>query len=80
MDGTVVFETAPDRPDDSGHLVGDGDSSFVVDVSVGELVGPLAQVIGLCASCVQQDRSGAVNQETAQVGVSALGDASETAA
>jgi hypothetical protein len=66
-------EAAPHGPDDAGHLVGDGHGGLVVDVGLFELVGPVAQVIGLFLSSVEQDRSRAVDEEGAQVPVAALG-------
>ena len=50
-----------------------------MDVSLLELVSPVAQVIGLLLSSVEQDRSRAMDEESAEVAVAALGYSAEPA-
>jgi hypothetical protein len=69
-------ESAPDGPDDTGHLVGHGDGGLV-DVSLGEFVRPLPQTIRLLGAGVEKDGAGTVDEEGAQVAVTALGDATQ---
>ena len=75
----VVLEAAPHGPIDAGQLVGDGHGGLVVDVSLFELVGPVAQVIGLFFSSVEQNRLRTMDEEGAEVPVAALGDSAEPA-
>ena len=74
----VGLRAGPHRPDDPGHLVGDGDGGLVVDVSLGEVVCPAAEPVGLAVARVQQHGTSAVNEQCAQVAVTALGDAAES--
>jgi hypothetical protein len=75
----VGLLAAPDGPNDACQLVGDGDGSFVVDVGLAELVRPDAEAIVLLGPGVVEDRAGAVDEQGAQVAVTALGDASQVA-
>ena len=58
----VRLATTPDGPDDARDLVGDSDGSLVVHVGLCELVGPLAESIGLLLARVQQRGARAVDE------------------
>jgi hypothetical protein len=70
---------APYRPDDAGQLVGHGHGGLVVDVALGEFVGPGAEAVRLLVPGVQQHGAGAMDEQAAQVAVAALGDAPQVA-
>jgi hypothetical protein len=72
-------ESAPDGPDDAGHLVGHSDGGFVVYVSLRELVRPFSKAIWLLGAGLQEDGAGTADEEGAQVAVAALGDAAKIA-
>ena len=73
----VGLLAAPDSPDDASRLVGHGDGGLVLDVGFGEVVSPGAEAVWLSGLGVVEDGAGAVDEEGAEVAVTALGDAAE---
>ena len=69
----------PHGPDDARELVGDGHCRLVVHVSLRDLVCPLSKAVGALASRVHEDGARAVDEESAQVAITTLGDASQVA-
>jgi hypothetical protein len=68
----------PDGPDDTSDLVGDRDGGLVVHVVLRELVGPLAKPVRLLLARVQQGRARTVDEQRAQVAITALGDPADS--
>ena len=73
-----VAVVLPDSRGDTGELVGKGGGGLVMSDLAFEVEGPGAQAVAvLHALGMPEDRSRAVDEEHAQVGVAALGDPAE---
>ena len=71
--------TTPNGPHETSELVRDRDRNFVVHAGGRKVVHPLSQPIWLLTTGMDEDGPRAVDQEGAQVAVSALGNAAEVA-
>lgn len=77
--GVEVLLSVPGGPGDAGHLVGESDGGNVVSAPFLGLEGPGSEAIGVLASLgVTEDGAGSVNEQHAEVDVSAFVNVSET--
>jgi hypothetical protein len=77
----IVTAAPPHGPGDASELVGQSDRSLVVPTPSLELQSPGTKAIVLLGLLgVAQHRAGTVDQQHAEVGVAAFGDATETLA
>lgn len=80
-DALVARLVDGDGPGDASEFVGEGDSGAVVSAAQLEAQSPGLEAVGVFGSCGgEQDGSGAVAEEGAQVGVTAAGDGADVAA
>ena len=63
----------PDRPNNAGHFIGDGDGRFVVAYAALELQTPEMQTLGTAlASCSDQYGACSMNQQRPQIRIAML--------